>query len=127
MGIRYTGDTMELMENIKQVETPLEPTEATQPVEGLTFVPLLPKSSRRLPHRHPKLQSLEKLGDFAKNRYEAVLIASARARQLNAKKVALEERGMEEAVELKRLKMTSHALTELMEGKIEVQRPEDAI
>ena len=119
---------MELMENIKQVETPVVPAGEMEQVEEQTFVPSLPKSTRRPPHRHPKLQSLEKLEDFAKNRYEGVLIASARARQLNAKKCALEERGMmEEAAELKRLKMTSYALTELMEGKIEVKRPEEAI
>ncbi len=119
---------MELMENIKQMETPVESNQDKVAVEEQTFLPLLPKSFRRVPHRHPKLQSLEDLEDFAKNRYEGVLIAAARARQLNAKKCALEERGMmEEAAELKRLKMTSHALTELMEGKIEVKRPEDVI
>jgi DNA-directed RNA polymerase subunit K/omega len=75
--------------------------------------------------RHGRLVSLEKLRDHAKNRYEGVLIASARARQLNAKKIALEERGMEEAIELKRLKMTTFAMTELVEGKIKVERPQD--
>ena len=75
-------------------------------------------------HRYVRLVSLENLPKFAKNRYEGVLIAAARARQLNAKKVALEERGMEEALELKRLKMTTFALTELVEGKIDVVRPE---
>lgn len=119
---------MELMENIKPVETPVKPNENTAEVEEQTFLPALPKSFKRVPHRHPKLQSLEKLEDFAKNRYEGVLIAAARARQLNAKKCALEERGMiEEAAELKRLKMTTHALTELMEGKIKVTRPEETI
>jgi DNA-directed RNA polymerase omega subunit len=74
-------------------------------------------------HRYVRLISLETLPKYAKNRYEGVLIAAARARQLNAKKVALEERGMEEALELKRLKMTSFALAELVEGKIDVVRP----
>ena len=69
-----------------------------------------------------RLTSLEDLPKFAKNRYEGVLIASARARQLNAKKVAMEERGMEEALELKRLKMTTFALNELVGGKIDVRR-----
>jgi hypothetical protein len=45
---------------------------------------------------------------------------------LNAKKIALEERGMEEALELKRMKMTTFALTELVEGKIQVERPDEA-
>ncbi|MEW5701859.1 MAG: DNA-directed RNA polymerase subunit omega [Candidatus Zixiibacteriota bacterium] len=77
-------------------------------------------------HRAP-LISLENVRQHARNRYEGVLIAAARARQLNAKKVALEERGMEEALELKRMKMTSHALQELMGGKIEVQRREEGL
>jgi len=100
-------------------------------LEGQTFAPSAPKQSdwaklpQRLRRRH--LRSLEGLQECAKNRYEAVLIASARARQLNAKKLALEERGLEdEAAELKRLKMTSSALTELLDGRIEVKRPEDA-
>lgn len=115
---------MELIENIKKVESPALPPAETEQSEEMTFVPSLPKSTRRPPYRHPKLQSLERLEEFAKNRYEGVLIAAARARQLNAKKCALEERGMEEAVELKRLKMTSFALAELMDGKIKVKRPE---
>lgn len=77
--------------------------------------------------RPGKLVSLERLREFAKNRYEGVLIASARARQLNAKKIAMEERGMEEALELKRLKMTTFAMTELVEGKLKVERPSDSI
>jgi len=95
-----------------------------------TFAPSAPKQSewaklpQRLRRRH--LRSLEGLQQSAKNRYEAVLIASARARQLNAKKLALEERGLEDdAAELKRLKMTSNALAELLDGRIEVKRPED--
>ena len=74
--------------------------------------------------RYGRLVSLERLREHAKNRYEGVLIAAARARQLNAKKIALEERGMmEEAIELKRMKMTTFAMTELVEGKIKVERP----
>lgn len=98
--------------------------------ESQTFAPSAPKQSewaklpQRLRRRH--LRSLEGLQQNAKNRYEAVLIAAARARQLNAKKLALEERGLEdEAAELKRLKMTSNALTELLDGRIEVRRPEE--
>ena len=96
-----------------------------------TYAPSAPKQSewaklpQRLRRRH--LRSLEGLQQSAKNRYEAVLIAAARARQLNAKKLALEERGLEDdAAELKRLKMTSNALGELLDGRIEVKRPEDA-
>jgi len=72
-----------------------------------------------------RLISIENVRQHAKNRYEGVLIAAARARQLNAKKIALEERGMEEAQELKRLKMTTYALQELLAGKIEVQRRDE--
>jgi len=85
-----------------------------------------PKPPARL--RRRKLRSLKGLDDAAKNRYEAVLIAAARARQLNSKKVALEERGMEDEVaELKRLKMTTFALDEVLDGKIVVIRPEDSL
>jgi len=85
-----------------------------------------PRPPMRL--RRRKLRSLKPLDDQAKNRYEAVLIAAARARQLNSKKVALEERGLEDEVaELKRLKMTTFALDEVLDGKIQVIRPEDAL
>lgn len=77
--------------------------------------------------RYGRLVSLERIREHAKNRYEGVLIASARARQLNAKKIALEERGMEEALELKRMKMTTFAMTELVEGKINVSRPNESL
>ena len=85
-----------------------------------------PKPSMRL--RRSELRSLKGLKEAAKNRYEAVLIAAARARQLNAKKVALEERGLEDEVAvLKRRKMTTHALNEVLDGKIHVMRPEDTL
>lgn len=95
-------------------------------MEGQTFVPRLPEVEEiPLRLRRRNLRSLRGLESYAKNRYEAVLIAAARARQLNAKKLALEERGLEDdAAELKRLKMTSYALDELLDGKIEVERPE---
>lgn len=92
-----------------------------------TFAPAQPRIERpRVGRRHGRLVSLEHLREHAKNRYEGVLIASARARQLNAKKIALEERQMEEALELKRLKMTTFAMTELVEGKIKVERPNES-
>jgi DNA-directed RNA polymerase omega subunit len=104
------------------------PTEDDQ-LDPQTFVPRPvepPKMPQRL--RRRKLRSLDSLNDRAKNRYEAVLIAAARARQLNTKKLALEERGLEDDVgELKRLKMTSFALDELIDGKIDVMRPEDTL
>ncbi|GAB4319315.1 MAG: hypothetical protein Kow0074_08840 [Candidatus Zixiibacteriota bacterium] len=98
-------------------------------LSGQTFAPRMPEPAdipMRLRRRNPR--SFEGLEKYAKNRYEAVLIAAARARQLNAKKIALEERGLEdEAAELKRLKMTSYALDELLDGKIEVTRLDEGI
>lgn len=94
-----------------------------------TFAPVPPKADKPRVGgrgRYGRLVSLEKLRDHAKNRYEGVLIASARARQLNAKKIAMEERGMEEVIELKRMKMTTFAMTELVEGKIKVERPNES-
>jgi DNA-directed RNA polymerase omega subunit len=119
------GDPMDSTEIAEQVPQPLPP-EGEEPASQ-TFDPA-PRHEK--PRRHgarprTKLRSLENLSDFAKNRYEGVLIAAARARQLNAKKVAYEERGLEEAAELKRYKMTSYALRELLDGKIEVTRPEE--
>ncbi|HEX9750213.1 MAG TPA: DNA-directed RNA polymerase subunit omega [candidate division Zixibacteria bacterium] len=96
---------------------------------GMTFQPAsfaIEKAKRPPRPVRPKLQSLENLHEHAKNRYEGVLIAAARARQLNAKKVALEERGLDEAMELKRYKMTSHALGELLSGQIKVRRTGEA-
>ena len=104
------------------------PTEDDQ-LESQTFVPR-PVEPPKLPPRLRRraLRSLAGLEEQAKNRYEAVLIAAARARQLNTKKLALEERGLEDEVsELKRLKMTSFALDEMLDGKIEVMRPEDGL
>lgn len=94
-----------------------------------TFVPRMPEPAdipMRLRRRN--LRSFQGLEQFAKNRYEGVLIAAARARQLNAKKIALEERGLEDdAAELKRLKMTSYALDELLDGHIEVTRLDEGV
>ncbi len=71
------------------------------------------------------LRPLEPLDEITKTRYEAVLVAAARARQLNSEKIAAEERGDEDMVRLKKLKVTSHALNELLDGKIEFERVEE--
>lgn len=71
------------------------------------------------------LRSLEPLDDKTRTRYEAVLVAAARARQINSEKIAAEERGDEEAARLKKIKVTSHALNELLDGKIDFERVED--
>jgi len=71
------------------------------------------------------LKSLDSLGQKARSRYEAVLIAAVRARQINAEKLAAEERGDEGALKLKKIKVTSRALYELLEGSIEFERVEE--
>jgi len=53
---------------------------------------------------------IEKLMERAENRYEAVMVAAKRARQIN--KIKEEEEGEKE-------KVTVRALRELVEGKIE--------
>jgi DNA-directed RNA polymerase subunit K/omega len=120
-----TGAKMESMGTLGQKPKANSVSSNEEDMETQTYVPE-PEHEIRHGARPPaKLRSLEDIEDVAKNRYEAVLIASARARQLNAKKVALEERGMEEALVLKRIKMTIHALDELLDGKLKVDRPED--
>jgi len=71
------------------------------------------------------LRPLDSLDKMAKSRYEAVLIAAARARQINSEKVAAEERGDEQAAKLKKIKVTSFALNELLNGEIEFERVEE--
>jgi len=71
------------------------------------------------------LKPLEPLDNYTKNRYEAVLVAAARARQLNNEKLAAEERGDEEAIKMKKIKVTSRALNELLSGEIEFERVEE--
>ena len=71
------------------------------------------------------LKPLEPLDERAKSRYEAVLIAAARARQINAERIAAEERGDEQTAKPKKTKTTSRALVELLEGEIEFERVEE--
>jgi len=59
------------------------------------------------------------------NRYEAVLIAAQRARQINTKRVQQLERMAEEDISIDGRKVTSRAMQDLSEGKIEFHRPED--
>ncbi len=71
------------------------------------------------------IRPLDPLDKYAKSRYEAVLIAAARARQINAEKVAAEERGDEDVAILKKIKVTTHALDELLDGEIKFERVEE--
>ena len=65
--------------------------------------------------------------DFKKlscNRYEAVIIAAQHARHLNLQRLASLEKMEEDAtVDIEARKITMVALKELVEGKIEFERP----
>lgn len=56
------------------------------------------------------------------NRYEAVLIAAQRARQINTKRLHLLERMLEEDVSIDGRKVTSRAMQDLSEGKVKFER-----
>ena len=71
------------------------------------------------------LRPLDLLDQRVRSRYEAVLVAAARARQMNAEHLAAEERGEEQVAKLKKVKVTSRALDELLDGEIEFERVEE--
>ncbi|MEP0829375.1 MAG: DNA-directed RNA polymerase subunit omega [Candidatus Zixiibacteriota bacterium] len=66
--------------------------------------------------------SFEELDKVTKNRYEAVLIAAQRARQVNALRLAQLERMAEENVTIDGRKVTSLALQDLAAGKVKFRR-----
>lgn len=68
--------------------------------------------------------SFEELDKVTKNRYEAVLIASQRARHINSMRLAQLERMAEEDLSIDGRKVTSLALTDLSTGKIKIRRPD---
>ncbi len=57
------------------------------------------------------------------NRYEAVMVASQRARQINTQRLQLLERMAEEEISIDGRKVTSRAMQDLAEGKISFSRP----
>jgi len=59
---------------------------------------------------------------ITRNRYEAVLIASQRARQINTHRQAQLERMVEEEVNIDSRKVTSIALQDLSEGVFKFKR-----
>ena len=65
--------------------------------------------------------------DFKKlscNRYEAVIVAAQHARHLNAQRLASLEKMEEDAsVDIEARKITMVALKDLLEGKIQFERP----
>jgi DNA-directed RNA polymerase omega subunit len=70
---------------------------------------------------------LDLLNDLTPNRYEAVLIAAQRARQLNAIRLAKLQMLSQENVDkidLDGRKVTASALQDCIEGKVQYQRPE---
>ncbi len=66
--------------------------------------------------------SFEEIDKVTRNRYEAVLIASQRARQINSLRLAQLERMAEEDVTIDGRKVTSLALMDVMEGKVKFRR-----
>jgi len=66
--------------------------------------------------------SFEDIDKISRNRYEAVLIAAQRARQINSMRLAQLERMGEEEVSIDGRKVTSIALHDLAAGKIKFKR-----
>ncbi|RKX17014.1 MAG: DNA-directed RNA polymerase subunit omega [Candidatus Zixiibacteriota bacterium] len=65
---------------------------------------------------------MEEIDKITKNRYEAVLIAAQRARQINSHRQAQLERMVEEEVNIDTRKVTSIALQDLSEGTVKFKR-----
>ncbi len=68
---------------------------------------------------------IEEIDKITRNRYEAVLIAAKRARQINAHRQAQLERMVEEEVNIDSRKVTSIALQNLSEGDVKFKRIEE--
>lgn len=67
-----------------------------------------------------KYTPIDQVDDRTKNRYEAVIVTSKRARQINSHRLKLLEMMMENAeVEVDGTKVTTLALRDLISGKIE--------
>ena len=70
-----------------------------------------------------KLMLINKLEGVTRNRYEAVLMASKRARQINAERLAQLEMMIEDAdIKIDYRKVTTIALEELISGKVKVKQ-----
>jgi len=69
--------------------------------------------------------SFNKVDKITRNRYEAVLIAAQRARQINAMRLAQLERMAEEDVTIDGRKVTTIALHDLSTGKVKFRRTEE--
>ncbi len=69
--------------------------------------------------------SMEEIDKVTRNRYEAVLIAAARSRQINSLRLAMLERMAEEDVSIDARKVTTIALRDIIDGNIKIHRPEE--
>ncbi len=69
--------------------------------------------------------AFDELDKLTKNRYEAVLVASQRARQINSIRLAQLERMAEENITIDGRKVTSMALDDVVEGRVKFRRKED--
>lgn len=77
-----------------------------------------------------ELDAAEKLEKICANRYEAVLLVAKHARRLNLERMKAESQaaqmGEEEATSQKNEeKVPNQALREVLEGKVEFERPEE--
>ena len=66
--------------------------------------------------------SFEEVDKIATNRYEAVLIAAQRARQINSMRLAQLERMAEDDVTIDGRKVTTIALQDMATGKVKFRR-----
>jgi DNA-directed RNA polymerase omega subunit len=66
--------------------------------------------------------SFEDIDKLTRNRYEAVLIAAQRARQINSIRLAQLERMAEEDVTIDGRKVTSIAMNDLADGGVKFRR-----
>ena len=66
---------------------------------------------------------IDKIDKVTGNRYEAVIVAAKRARQINAERIAkLELMPEDDSIDIDLRKVTTRALEELITGKIEFER-----
>ena len=73
-----------------------------------------------------KYTPIEPIDDHTRNRYEAVIVASRRARQINSHRLKLLEMMLEDSdVEIDGTKITTLALRDVMAGKVKYKTPDE--
>ena len=71
------------------------------------------------------IHTVEGLNKLEINHYEAVIVASQHARNLNAKRLAqLERLGEDPSVDLETRKITAVALKDVLDGRVKFGRPD---